>query len=78
MKVIKKIWEFVRTDGLLHIACSALILDMLKNWMPLWAAILVVVIIGIGKELYDRKHEGTSELHDLICDAIGIVIGSMI
>lgn len=50
MKVIKKIWEWVRTDGLLHIACSALILDVLKNWMPLWAAILVVVIIGIGKE----------------------------
>ena len=41
-------------------------------------AILVVVIIGIGKEIYDRKHDGTPELHDLICDAIGIVIGSLI
>ena len=78
MKIIKAIWRWLRTDGLLHITCSALILLALCDVMPLWAAIVITVILGIGKEIYDRHHDGTAELHDLICDAIGIVLGVLI
>lgn len=68
--------SLVRTDGLLHIAVSALLLVALGWIRPLWVPCVIVAAVGIAKELYDRfSGEGTAEWHDLVCDAIGIVIG---
>lgn len=74
---MKKIFSYIGKDGLLHIVCSAVITFVLNLIMPLWIAVLITAIIGIGKEIvYDKMlGKGTFYKKDLICDAIGIVIG---
>lgn len=75
---LKKIWGWVRTDGLLHIETSAMIVLALDAVCPWWIGNIVSATAGIGKEIWDRTHGGSSEWHDIICDAIGIVIADII
>ena len=71
---MKKIWKWIRTDGLLHIETCALIAVACGALLPWWAAGLISAAAGVGKELWDTKH-GVFDTHDLICDGIGILIG---
>lgn len=74
-KFVEKVWKWVRSDGLLHIACSALIVLSFAAFLPIWAAVLIAAIAGVAKEIYDRLNGGVAEWHDILCDAIGIVYG---
>lgn len=70
------ITRWVRIDGMLHITVSAIICVLLGWLRPLWVAPLITLVIGSGKEIYDKVTEkGTAEWHDIICDVIGIVLG---
>ncbi|WP_346701145.1 hypothetical protein [uncultured Alistipes sp.] len=73
----EKILNWVGTDGLLHIICSVIIVSVLNVLLPLWAAVLITAIVGIGKEfIWDKwLKRGTFEKKDLLCDLIGIIIG---
>lgn len=73
----EKILNWVGTDGLLHIICSVIIVSVLNVLLPLWAAIMITAIVGIGKEfIWDKwLKRGTFEKKDLLCDLIGIIIG---
>lgn len=75
----EKILNWVGTDGLLHIICSVIIVSVLNVLLPLWAAVLITAIVGIGKEfIWDKWFKrGTFEKKDLLCDLIGIVIGCL-
>ena len=79
MKQIKEAlaaaWAWLRTDGLLHVETSALIIVFVQKLFGL----LVAIVLGFAKEVYDRvSGNGTPEWHDLICDLIGIIIGLLI
>ena len=76
LNFIKKIYRWLRADGLLHISFSALIM-VLFGWIrPLWIPALITLAIGFAKELYDKFSEkGAAEWHDIICDVAGILIG---
>lgn len=76
-ELLKKIWGWVRTDGLLHIETSALIMCLLTPWMAVWLAAIITLGIGVGKEVYDRYTQGSSTMHDIICDVIGIAAGAL-
>lgn len=73
----EKILNWVGTDGLLHIICSVIIVSVLNVLLPLWAAVMITAIVGIGKEfIWDKwLKRGTFEKKDLLCDLIGIIIG---
>ena len=75
----EKILNWVGTDGLLHIIWSVIIVSVLNVLLPLWAAVLITAIVGIGKEfIWDKwLKRGTFEKKDLLCDLIGIVIGCL-
>lgn len=75
---LKKIWKWVRTDGLLHIGYAALIFLSLEPFMPWWVAAIITVVLFIIKEIYDRHHGGCAEWHDIICDCIGLAYGIII
>lgn len=74
-----RIRSWVRTDGLLHIETSAIIAVAacgLLGWVP---GIIVTVVTGVAKEIYDRvSGKGTAEWHDVFCDAIGLAIGLLL
>lgn len=76
--IISKIWGWIRTDGLLHIAYSALMMVMYSSLVPMWGAAAITLAIGIGKEIYDKYAGGSVELHDVICDVLGIALGAAI
>lgn len=70
--------NWIRRDGLLHIETSALLTIALALLLPLWIAVVISAIFGIGKELWDKYHDGVPSWHDVFCDIAGIVIGVII
>ena len=54
---------------------SALLVVILGLLLPWWGAAAGALAIGIGKEIYDRRHGGVASWHDVICDLSGIVAG---
>lgn len=76
MKLLKKLWGWIRRDGLLHGESSALLLLAFAIFMPLWLATVLTVVVGICKELWDRKRKGqVASWHDVICDLGGVALG---
>ena len=79
---IDKIASYVGPDGFQHACVSAIIVFVLDAFLPLWGAVILALLIGVGKEVADiirqkRKGQKVADvlpdcLHDLICDAVGI------
>lgn len=68
--------RFFTEDKLKHIVVSAIIMVALSLVLPKWAAAMITLSIGIGKEVYDKvSKKGCAEWEDLVADVIGIVIG---
>ncbi len=76
IEFLKRAKNWVRTDGLLHILVSAILCVFLGWIRPLWIIPIVVIAIGIAKEVYDRvSGKGMAEWHDVFCDLIGVAVG---
>lgn len=66
----------LEADGLAHLLVCMMLTMVLVPLMNLWLAILIVLCVGIGKELYDKFAKKTEfSTKDLICDVIGIIFG---
>lgn len=62
----------MRTDHLLHFLVSAVIMAVLTYFLPAPWAFGITLLIGIGKEVYDKvSKRGTAELSDLFFDFLG-------
>lgn len=74
---LRRVREWVRVDGLLHIETSALLVMFLAGFLPVPGAAMLTLFVGIGKEFYDLfRHDGNPGWdHDLLCDLIGIALG---
>lgn len=74
---MKKILDYFGLDGLLHIICCMVIMQLSGNFLPLWVAVLITAAIGLGKEfIWDKwLKKGTFEKRDLLADAVGIILG---
>ena len=74
--LFKKIAEFIRVDGLLHIlSCYAITISV--SIIDIIAALLCVSGVAILKEAYDlsyKKNTVKESLHDILCDVIGVVL----
>ena len=62
-------------NDLLHIESCALIVIVLLLFLPWWAACPLTLLVGIGKELWDKEHGGVPSWSDIVFDLIGIVVG---
>ena len=76
LELIKSLYNWLNTDGLLHISFSSMIITFS---FPLirWWSIGLAVLVGIAKEVYDifvKKSDPKLSIHDLICDCIGIIM----
>ena len=78
---MKKIINWIATDGLLHALVSILITIVCFSFIGFWS-IIPTIVIGIGKEIYDMKKKPTYTWemvwHDIVCDFAGIIIGVLI
>lgn len=75
MKLLQKIWGWIRIDGLLHFALSALIVIVIAAFAPVWVAASLVFTAGIAKEFLDMLQGGQFSMHDMACNVGGIVFG---
>ena len=63
-------------DKLKHIVVSSIIAKALLFFLPWWWAGVITLVIGVGKELYDKvSKKGHAEWKDLVADLVGILIG---
>lgn len=80
MNWLRKFYAWLRPDGVLHFGVSAalyLALAPLFSWG--WVPALLVLAIGIGKEIYDEnKPDGRGDWHDLECDFLGVIAGALL
>lgn len=76
MKAFAKVKGWIRTDGQLHILVSTVLMMVCGIWLNWIVSSIVVLCIGILKELYDKvSGKGCAEIHDIICDVVGIIVG---
>ena len=75
---MKKLIQWVRRDGLLHITVSMLLVIAISVLLPVWLSALIALAIGIGKEILDKYNGGACNWHDIICDCIGLATGTLI
>lgn len=68
----------IPTDKLLHVETSAIIVVLISLILPIWVAAIITLLIGVGKEIWDKYHNGTPEWKDILADAIGIGFGSLV
>ena len=74
-----KVFNYFGYDGLKHIIASNVMVIVLNLILPLWVAVLVAALAGVGKEVVWDKlmKKGTFDKKDLIADAVGIIIGCL-
>lgn len=77
--MISKVFNYFGYDGLKHIIASNVMVVVLNLILPLWVAVLVAALAGVGKEVVWDKlmKKGTFDKKDLIADAVGIIIGCL-
>lgn len=78
-KILEKVWNYVRIDGLLHFVCTALLFLVLRHIVSFWWAFLLTIIVFIAKEVYDRlSGKGAAEWHDVFCDLAGLLFAVLV
>ena len=73
-ELIKGLYNWLNTDGLLHICFTSMIITFSYPLIRWWSVGLAV-LVGLAKEAYDilvKKSDPKLSIHDLICDCIGI------
>lgn len=78
MEKLNKLFDMIGYDGCKHIILSAILTVVAKWLLPVWVAVVLVLAIGIAKEIYDKvSGKGCAEWKDIACDTAGIIIGIM-
>lgn len=77
--MISKVFNYFGYEGLKHVIASNVMVVVLNLILPLWVAVLVAALAGVGKEVVWDKlmKKGTFDKKDLIADAVGIIIGCL-
>lgn len=75
-----RLLKYFGQDGLTHILVSLVLCAVLGAFLPLWAAVIIALAVGIIKELvWDLwLKKGTAEWRDMVSDAVGILLGVLI
>ena len=79
--ILSKGMEYARVDGEMHIIIMIILLCIFGNLFNIQTGLAVAGIIAIAREIYNISCNGETykeALHDLICDAAGIVLGVII
>lgn len=76
LELIKGLYNWLNTDGLLHISFTSMIITFSYPLIRWWSVGLAV-LVGLAKEAYDilvKKSDLKLSIHDLICYYIGIIM----
>lgn len=82
MNKLKHLYKWITNDGLLHILMCIVLMLSFYLIIGYFLSLLIVIIFGLIKEIYDyyiQKNNNKEQIkHDIICDILGILIGTII
>ena len=81
-KIYNKIANFLcsfTSDKYVHFIVCMILVQLIALFIPFYYAMLIVFILGLGKEIFDSKQQDdTFSFKDLFSDILGIVIEGLI
>ena len=81
-KLYNKIANFLcsfTADKYVHFIVCMILVQLIALFIPFYYAMLIVFILGLGKEIFDSKQQDdTFSFKDLFSDILGIVIEGLI
>ena len=81
-KIYNKIANFLcsfTSDKYVHFIVCIILVQLIALFIPFYYAMLIVFILGLGKEIFDSKQQDdTFSFKDLFSDILGIVIEGLI
>lgn len=80
--MIKRFFDWIGIDGLLHFLVSALIVQTISLVLNTpFLAISIAIVAGLAKEVWDvfvqKDNTIKQALHDVVCNIIGITFGTL-
>ena len=81
-KIYNKIANFLcsfTSDKYVHFIVCIILVQLIALFIPFYYAMLIVFILGLGKEIFDSKQKDDKfDVKDLLADILGIVIEGLI
>ena len=81
-KIYNKIANFLcsfTSDKYVHFIVCMILVQLIALFIPFYYAMLIVFILGLGKEIFDSKQQDDKfDVKDLLADILGIVIEGLI
>lgn len=74
---MKNLLDRIGKDKYQHAIVSAVICAGLKCVVGLPLAVVLTLVIGVGKEIYDSRTGGKFDPWDLTADVVGTIIGAI-
>ena len=81
-KLYNKIANFLcsfTSDKYVHFIVCMILVQLIALFIPVLYSMLIVFILGLGKEIFDSKQQDdTFSFKDLFADILGIIIQGLI
>lgn len=81
-KLYNKIANFLcsfTSDKYVHFIVCMILVQLISLFIPVLYAMLIVFILGLGKEIFDSKQKDDKfDVKDLLADILGIIIEGLI
>ena len=81
-KLYNKIANFLcsfTSDKYVHFIVCIILVQLIALFIPFYYAMLIVFILGLGKEIFDSKQKDNKfDIKDLLADILGIIIEGLI
>ena len=76
--MFRRFIQRVGIDKIAHFSVSGLLVFVFGKFVPFWAASILVLILGISKEIYDAKMGGKFDFRDLLADLLGVAVATIV
>ena len=70
--------KWIGIDGLLNIETSALLTIFLMIFFKPLLSVIISFILVFAKCFFDKSRGSVNEKHDLLCAAIGVIVGCLL
>ena len=77
-RMFRRLIQIVGIDKIAHFAVSGLLVFVFGKFLPIWVASILVLVLGIAKEVYDAKMGGKIDLRDLLADLLGVAMATIV
>ena len=68
--MVKQLLEKIEKDKLLHFVAGSLVYAS-TAWFLGYYALVLVVVVAVGKEVYDHYYNGTVDVYDAVATVLG-------